>query len=48
MADPASIVQVKDFFGYDNIGEFRKQWNELTEQDKAQIREGIGNGSLTY
>lgn len=27
---------------------FRKEWAALTDEDKAQIKEGVLNGSLTY
>lgn len=28
--------------------EFKAQWDQLTDTGKAQLKEGIGNGSLTY
>lgn len=44
----ASMVDVKNYFGYDKIGEFRSDWNALTESDKAQLKQGIEDGTLTY
>lgn len=29
-------------------GEFRKEWAELADQDKDQIKEGVGNGTMDY
>lgn len=51
---PATIIQVKDFFGFDgktpenNMAAFRKQWGELTADDKDQLRTGLGDGTLNY
>lgn len=42
------MLKVKDFFGYTNIAQFRKEWAALTEQDKTELRTGIENGTLTY
>ena len=44
---PGSLRHVQQFFGM-AAAEFRKEWVELTESDKAQIQEGLKNGSLTY
>lgn len=46
MAD-VTLKQIMEFFGM-NAAQFNKNWKELTPQDKAQIKAGIGNGSLTY
>lgn len=49
MAD-ATIKQVSDFFKKDGqtLKEFSAEWRALPDADKAQIRAGIGDGSLTY
>jgi hypothetical protein len=50
MAD-ATMADVFKFFadGTDyKMSEFRNDWKELTDQDKADLKAGIGNGSLTY
>lgn len=28
--------------------DFRREWAELTPQDKEQLKAGVANGSLTY
>lgn len=33
-----NMVQIKDYFGYDNLARFRKDWGEMDENDKAEIR----------
>lgn len=45
---PATLGQVKDFFGYPTLAAFSVDWKQLPEADRAQLREGIGDGSLTY
>lgn len=47
MAD-ATLKQVKDFFGEENTAKFAAEWRQLSEQDKADLRAGIGNGTFTY
>lgn len=58
MATPNTpIKQVKEFFGM-NLAQMKDEWiqkelpdgdpKKLTEADKAQLLEGIGNGTLTY
>lgn len=50
----ATLKAVREFFHTDArpmaLADFRKEWTQggLTEQDKAQIRAGIGDGTLTY
>jgi hypothetical protein len=44
----ASIVDVKNFFEYENISKFRADWQKLSDVDKVQLRLGIGEGTLTY
>jgi hypothetical protein len=49
----ASMVEVFNFFsdGKTNdykLAQFRKDWGELSEQDKVDLRSGVGNGSFTY
>jgi hypothetical protein len=48
-----TIKQVADFFKTgdaerDRLANFTAEWKQLTDEDKAQLREGIGNGSFTY
>jgi hypothetical protein len=44
----ANVKQVKDFFEESNTAKFSKEWKELSEEEKRQLKEGIGNGTLTY
>ena len=45
----ATLKDVREFFGM-TVGQFRDEWTKqrLTDQDKQEIREGIGNGTMTY
>lgn len=43
----ASMVDVMKFFGM-KPPEFRKDWAELSRQDKEDLKSGIENGTLTY
>lgn len=42
-----ALRDIYGFFGM-TIREFRTEWAELSDEEKAQIREGIENGSYTY
>lgn len=37
----ASLMEVKDFFGYENIAELRVDWMKLTDADRAEIRQAV-------
>ena len=41
------MVDVMKFFGIP-IAQFRKEWAELTDKDKEQIKQGIEDGTLSY
>lgn len=45
-----SIKAVAEFFRQpgETLADFSKQWKQLSEADKAQLRTGIGDGSLNY
>jgi hypothetical protein len=43
----ATMVDVMKFFGM-RPAEFRPQWNALSEQDKKDLKQGIGDESHTY
>lgn len=51
-ATAANIKQVREFFTHPDrplsLTEFKNDWGQMTDQDKDQIKNGIGNGSLTY
>lgn len=46
----ATLKDVAAFLRKDNetLTQFSQEWKTLTDEDKRQIREGIGNGTLTY
>lgn len=45
--DACSMADVCRFFGI-KLATFRAEWAQLTPNDKAQLRNGIGDGTLTY
>jgi hypothetical protein len=47
----ATIKDVADFFGKlpgQTLKGFSDEWKALSDEDKSQIKEGIGNGTLNY
>ena len=50
----ATLPEIMNYFGYRDadgklqVAKFRREWAELSDESKQQIRQGIGNGSLTY
>lgn len=44
----ATLKDVSAFFEFPSLGAFRAEWSKLSDEDKRELREGIGNGSLTY
>jgi len=47
---PATLAEVYKFFaapGY-NMAQFRAEWAELTDKDKADLKNGIGNRTYNY
>lgn len=43
----ATLGEVSKFFGIP-LAQFRKEWQEFTAEDKAQIQAGIGDGTYNY
>jgi hypothetical protein len=43
----ASMIDVMKYFEL-KAAPFRAEWNLLTEADKVQLKDGVGNGTLTY
>lgn len=41
---------LKDIMGYFKMSsaDFKREWPKLTDQDKKDIKAGIGNGTETY
>ena len=49
MADKlASLIEVKNYFGYVKLTDFKKDWEKLDDDSRLQLRVGIGTGTLTY
>lgn len=45
---PMTLKDLKEYFGYAKLTDFSKDWKHLSETDRAEIRGGIENGSMTY
>lgn len=52
VAAPSGIGGVMKFFGRkpgQSLSDFKKEeWDKLTDQDKADLAQGIGDGTFTY
>jgi hypothetical protein len=47
----ATMKTVKDYFGIKpgtTLKDFTNEWSALTDEDKAQIKDGLSNETLTY
>jgi hypothetical protein len=46
----ATLKQVTEYFRREGetLKGFTEEWKQLTDTDKAQIKQGLGNGSLSY
>jgi len=47
MAENPTLKEIMAFFEMPTA-RFAKEWKGLSQDDKVQIKEGLGNGSLTY
>jgi hypothetical protein len=47
MANAVTLATIRDFFEV-KTAQFMKEWQELSDQDKADIRQGFEDGSMTY
>ncbi len=45
---PLGVKDLKEFFGYEKLADFSKDWKELTDEDKEQLRTGIADGTFNY
>lgn len=43
----ATLKDIREFFGMD-VKTFRQEWTTLSDSDKADIRKGMSDGSMTY
>lgn len=49
MADKAATLNdVRKFFEYESAADFRKEWMQLSESDRTEIKAGLTDGTLTY
>ncbi|MBP8211440.1 MAG: hypothetical protein KAY11_17875 [Ilumatobacteraceae bacterium] len=47
----SGVAAAVKFFGKlpgQSLAEFAKEWNELSDESKTQLANGINDGSLTY
>lgn len=44
----APLTEIRKFFGYATLKDFRADWEKLTDTDRVQLRTGIGNGTFNY
>lgn len=43
-----TILEIKNFFGYTKLTEFKADWEKLTDKDKAEIKAGLADGTYNY
>lgn len=43
-----TMIDVMKYFEYENAATFRKEWTQLSELDKEQLKNGLDNGTMTY
>jgi hypothetical protein len=48
METTISVKDLKEFFGYVKLADFSVDWKKLTDQDKADIRKGLSDGTFNY
>ena len=48
----ATLKEIREFFNSPDrpmtLSTLKVDWNDLTEQDRTDLKAGIGNGTLTY
>ena len=42
------MIEVMKYFGYANAAAVRKDWNDLSETDREQLKTGVKDGSFNY
>jgi hypothetical protein len=40
--------EVMEYFGYESAAKFAVDWKKCTATDKAQLKAGLADGSLSY
>lgn len=48
MPSPTGMKEIKEFFNMAKPQEFLAEWKKLSPKDKAEIKQGILDKSLTY
>ena len=50
MAEPATLKRVSEVLRIEGetLSQFSREWQALGDVDKQQLRQGIGDGSMTY
>lgn len=43
-----TLKGIKDYFGYATLPAFSKDWKQLSDKDKEQIKKGLSDGTLNY
>ena len=43
-----TVKEVMEYFGYRSAAAFAVDWKKCTPTDKAQLKAGLADGSLTY
>lgn len=47
MAEGITLKGIMEFFGMTSP-QMTREWKQLSDQDKADIKAGLSNGTLTY
>ena len=42
------LKEIKEFFGYESLDAFSRDWKSLSEWDRYQIRQGLADRTFTY
>lgn len=45
--EPATVKEVMTFFEM-TAADFMKEWKVLSDKDKDDLKNGVGNGTLNY
>lgn len=58
MVTEMTLLEIKTFFEtsdktgkgrkFDSLKDFRAQWEQLSESDKAQLKAGLSDGTFNY
>lgn len=44
----AGTTATGESYPNETLKDFTEQWKQLTDEEKAQLRDGIGDGSFSY